>query len=292
METQPNREREQLGPLDRREMLAYSATFGSAFLAAKGLTAVRSTRLVLLIVGLTLAACWLCRRPVSEDQPLRPTAKEPPLVATFSIVAYDPRTKELGIAVQSKFIAVGAVVPWAKANVGAVATQSWANTTYGPDGLKLLGEGESPEQALKKLLSSDPKREHRQVGIVDAQGRAAAFTGEECLDWAGDHQGKNYTVQGNILAGEKVVTAMAEAFEESQGALAKRLIDALEAGQKAGGDRRGRQSAALLVVRQGAGYSGFNDRYRDIRVDDHPEPIKELRRIYELHKKIFPPPSM
>ncbi len=217
-------------------------------------------------------------------------AADAPPVATFSIVAFDPDTKELGVAVQSKFIAVGAVVPWAKAGVGAVATQSWANTTFGPDGLKLLAEGTAADAALEKLLAADRGREHRQVAIIDAEGRTAAFTGNGCNAWAGHRQGKNYSVQGNILAGEEVVEAMAKAFAESEGELGKRLIDALEAGQGAGGDRRGRQSAALLVVRDGAGYSGFNDRYRDLRVDDHAEPIKELRRVYELHKKIFKPP--
>jgi uncharacterized Ntn-hydrolase superfamily protein len=232
-------------------------------------------------------------RPSCAGQPssLKTVAANSLPVATFSIVAFDPKTNELGVAVQSKFIAVGAVVPWAKAGVGAVATQSWANTTFGPDGLKLLADGTAPDAALEKLLAADQGREHRQVAIVDAQGRAAAFTGNRCNAWAGHRQGKNYSVQGNILAGEEVVVAMAKAFEESEGELGKRLIDALEAGQKAGGDRRGRQSAALLVVRDRAGYSGFNDRYRDIRVDDHAEPIKELRRVYELHKKIFKPPS-
>jgi uncharacterized Ntn-hydrolase superfamily protein len=214
-----------------------------------------------------------------------------PSVATFSIVAFDPNTKELGIAVQSKVISVGSIVPWAKAGVGAVATQSYANTKYGPDGLKLLEEGLDPNEVIKKLTAADPEVQSRPVGIVDATGRAATFTGEKCNGWAGGRTGKYYTVQGNILAGQGVVDGMAEAFEKSKGELGIRLISALDAGQAAGGDKRGRQSAALLLVREGWGYGGFNDRYRDLRVDDNPEPIKELRRIYEIHKQVFPQPS-
>lgn len=212
-----------------------------------------------------------------------------PPVATFSIVAFDPDAKEWGIAVQSKFIAVGAVVPWAKANVGAVATQSWANTTYGPEGLKLMAKGLSAEETLKKLIENDRGRARRQVGIVDAKGNVATFTGERCMRWAGGKKGKHYCVQGNILAGEKVVDEMARGFEEAEGDLGERLIASLAAGQAAGGDRRGKQSAALLIVKERGGYAGYNDRYRDLRVDDHETPIKELRRIYRLHKRIFRP---
>ena len=215
-------------------------------------------------------------------------ANEPAVVATFSIVACDPETGEIGIAVQSKFIAVGAVVPFAKAGVGAVATQAWANTTYGPDGLKLLADGKSPDEVVKTLTDADSNKSQRQLGVIDAKGNAASFTGEECFDWAGGITGKNFAVQGNILAGEDVVKAMAKAFQESKAEFAQRLIDALWAGQEAGGDKRGRQSAALLVVQEGAGYSGLNDRKRDLRVDDHPKPIEELQRIYDLHKKVFP----
>ena len=218
----------------------------------------------------------------------------PPTVATFSIVAADPATGELGIAVQSKFLAVGAVVPWAKAGVGAIATQAWANTTYGPRGLELLAEGKSPEDALRTMIANDEGREQRQVGIVDAKGQTATHTGGGCMAFAGGRSGRHFTVQGNILAGEEVIEAMAKSFEDSHDSgkeLAQRLLDALQAGQEAGGDRRGMQSAALLVVRQDAGYSAYNDRYRDLRVDDHPEPIRELQRIYALHKKLFPPPS-
>lgn len=218
-----------------------------------------------------------------------------PPVATFSIVASDPETGELGVAVQSKFIAVGAVVPWAKAGVGAVATQAWANTTFGPQGLALLAQGKSPQKAIDALLEADRKNpggpERRQVAVINAKGEAATYTGARCLDWAGGKTGDNYAVQGNILAGKAVVDAMASAFEKAEGDLGERMIAALAAGQEAGGDRRGRQSAALLIVRERGGYSGFNDRYRDIRVDDHPKPITELRRIYRLHKGVFPPPK-
>ncbi|MBI1372268.1 MAG: DUF1028 domain-containing protein [Phycisphaera sp.] len=215
----------------------------------------------------------------------------PPTVATFSIVAVDKTTGEIGVAVQSKFIAVGSVVPWAKAGVGAVATQAWANTSYGPRGLKLLEDGLTPQQVIDKLTAADENRTERQVGIVSADGKSATYIGHGCFDWAGGIAGDGYAVQGNILAGEAVTKAMAEAYEKAEGDLGDRLITALEAGQTAGGDKRGRQSAALLIVHEGWGYSGFNDRYRDLRVDDHPEPIKELRRIYAIHKKVFPPPQ-
>ncbi|NOX45304.1 MAG: DUF1028 domain-containing protein [Caldiserica bacterium] len=212
-------------------------------------------------------------------------------MGTFSIVAHDPRSGELGVAVQSKFIAVGAVVPWAHAGVGAIATQSYANTSYGPEGLKLLGEGLPPDEVVERLVAADPERELRQVGVVDARGRAAAFTGRKCLPWAGHLVRDGFACQGNILASERVVGAMAEAFAGTRGTLAERLLAALAAGQDAGGDRRGQQSAALLVVKEGGGYGGFNDRYIDLRVDDHSRPIEELRRLYELHRLYFAPPT-
>ncbi len=218
-------------------------------------------------LGLTLLAFW---QPKVE------------LAGTFSIVAFDPKTGDLGVAVASRVLAVGAVVPYAQSGVGAIATQAFANTTYGPKGLALLRKGLTPEQVLKRLLAEDKDREQRQVGIVDAKGRAAAFTGKKCLPWAGHLVGKGYTVQGNILAGEQVVKAMAQAFESTKGELAERLMAALEAGEAAGGDARGKQSAALLVVRKGGGYGGFDDRYIDLRVDDHPEPVKELRRLLTM----------
>jgi len=229
---------------------------------------------------LVLVGCAAAPRPDGE-----------PVVATFSIVAYDPDTQELGVAVQSKFIAVGSVVPWAKAGVGAIATQSYANTTYGPKALALLAEGAEPEAVMKKITEDDRRVAIRQVGIVDAKGRSATFTGEKCSAWAGGLKGENFACQGNILAGEDVVKNMAKSFRESKGDLGERLIAALQAGQDAGGDSRGMQSAALLIVHEGWGYGGYNDRYRDLRVDDHAEPIKELKRVYDLHRDIFPRPS-
>ena len=209
-----------------------------------------------------------------------------PPVATFSIVGYDAETGALGIAVQSKFFAVGSVVPWAEAGVGAIATQSWANTTYGPNGLKLLKSGLSADQTLERLIADDPGHATRQVGIVDAKGNIANYTGDECNAWAGAVSGKHYTVQGNILAGEAVVKGMAKAFEATDGELADKLMAALFAGQEAGGDTRGQQSAALLVVQAGNGYGGFNDRYIDLRVDDAEKPIEELQRLLEIHKQL------
>ena len=216
--------------------------------------------------------------------PPRVPAQPDRCVSTFSIVAYDPNTGDLGIAVESKFLAVGAVVPWARAGVGAVATQSWANTTYGPEGLELLAQGKTPDEAMAALTGPDEHRALRQVGIVDAKGRAATYTGGECFAWAGGITGPNYACQGNILVSEATVQALARTFEATSGGLWDRLIAALAAGQAAGGDSRGQESAALLVVREGGGYSGFNDRFIDLRVDDHPRPIEELARVLELHK--------
>jgi uncharacterized Ntn-hydrolase superfamily protein len=214
-----------------------------------------------------------------------PAATKDPPIYTFSIVAYDPERQEWGVAVASKFLAVGAVVPWAKAGVGAIATQSHANTTYGPKGLELLSEGKSADEVIKQLTDEDKGKEVRQVGIIDGKGNAATFTGDKCMVWAGGKTGKHYACQGNILAGEAVVNDMAKAFEESSGPLAWRLIAALEAAEKAGGDKRGKQSAAILVVREKGGYSGFNDRMIDFRVDDHDTPVQELARILALRLK-------
>jgi uncharacterized Ntn-hydrolase superfamily protein len=205
-----------------------------------------------------------------------------PHICTFSIVAFDPEQNEWGMAVASKFLAVGAVVPWAKAGVGAIATQSHANTTYGPKGLDLLSQGKSAEELIKLLTEEDKGKEVRQVGIIDAKGHAATFTGSKCQPWAGGKTGKHYACQGNILAGEAVVNDMAKAFEEAKGPFAWRLMAALEAAEKAGGDKRGKQSAAILVVREKGGYSGFNDRMIDYRVDDHANPVQELARILGL----------
>jgi uncharacterized Ntn-hydrolase superfamily protein len=203
-------------------------------------------------------------------------------IATFSIVAYDPDTGELGVAVASRFFAVGSVVPWARAGVGAVATQSYANTSFGWRGLDYLEAGLTPQQTIDTLIAGDDNPGQRQVGIVDARGRSATYTGDGCLNWAGGRAGKNYAVQGNILAGEDVVDNMEKAFLEKKGTLADRLYEALLAGEAAGGDSRGKQSAAILVVKEGAGYGGYTDRAIDIRVDDSPEPFKELGRLLKL----------
>ena len=205
-----------------------------------------------------------------------------PPIATFSIVARDPATGDYGVAVQSRFFAVGEVVPHAAANTGAVATQARANLLYGDQGLALLGSGMSAESVIETLTRADPLRAHRQVGVVDRRGEAAIFTGEDCIDWAGGRVGVGYAVQGNLLAGPQVIDAMAVAYEQGDGKFAERLLDALHAGQAAGGDARGRQSAALLVVREGGGYLGLNDRYIDLQVEDDPTPIIELERLLNI----------
>jgi len=204
--------------------------------------------------------------------------------STFSIVAHDPANGDLGVAVQSKSLAVGSVVPFARAGIGAVATQSYANVAYGPEGLRLMAAGWTAQEALNHLLTLDLDVTQRQVLLVDATGGAAGHTGEKCHDWAGHLVGDGYACGGNILLGEATVQAMAETFEGTQGALSERLVAALAAGQAAGGDSRGQQSAALLVVRTAGSYGGRSDRYVDLRVDDHPEPIAELERILGLHR--------
>ncbi len=208
-------------------------------------------------------------------------------LSTFSIVAYDPQEEEWGVAVQSKFLAAAAVVSWAQAKAGAVATQAWANASYGPQGLRLFEQGLSAEEVVKRLIQADEGREHRQVGVVDSRGAAFAFTGSECLPWAGHIVGEGYTCQGNILVSQETLEAMASTFEETEGKLADRLVASLLAGQEAGGDSRGQQSAGLLVVREKGGYGGFSDRVVDLRVDDHPTPILEMKRLLELHKLYF-----
>ena len=211
-------------------------------------------------------------------------------VRTFSIVAADPVASECGVAVASKFLCVGAVVPWAKAGVGAIATQSHANTGYGPDGLALLAEGLDPETVMQRLTSRDAEARKRQAGIVDLQGRAATYSGTECFPWAGGRTAQGVAVQGNILVSEKTVDAMLDTFQRTGGGLAVRLLTALAAGEHAGGDNRGKQSAAILVVKPEGGYGGFNDRYLDLRVDDHTNPVTELQRIYELWRLYFEKP--
>jgi uncharacterized Ntn-hydrolase superfamily protein len=201
---------------------------------------------------------------------------------TFSIAACDLERGDWGIAVASKFPAVGSVVPWATAGVGAIATQAHANADYGPDGLVLLGQGVSADAAVARLTGADDNRAARQVGMVDSSGGAAFFTGDECMPWAGGMSGEGFACQGNILVGPQVVDEMARAYRAAEGELVDRLLVALAAGDAAGGDRRGRQSAALLVVRDGGGYDGRNDRYIDLRVDDHKDPVTELVRLFSV----------
>jgi uncharacterized Ntn-hydrolase superfamily protein len=209
------------------------------------------------------------------------------LVSTFSIVGRDPHNGDLGIAVQSKFLGVGAVVPWVRAGVGAVATQAWANTSYGPRGLELMAQGISARDALDTLTGGDLQAEHRQAGMVDAEGRSATFTGASCFHWAGGVAGPDFAAQGNILVSEATAQALAETFQRAAGPLWRRLLAALAAGQAAGGDSRGMQSAALVVAREAGGYGGFNDRFIDLRVDDHTSPIEELGRLLEMHELYF-----
>lgn len=200
--------------------------------------------------------------------------------STFSIAAFDRANGDLGVAVESKFPAVGAIVPWAKAGVGAIATQAMINVSYGPHGLRLLEDGLAAPEVLRRLVADDPQRETRQAAVVNHDGNVAAHTGKECLEWKGHLLGDGYSCQGNILASSKVLDSMAEAYEETKGDLINKLLAALTAGQAAGGDRRGQQSAAILVVRQNGGYGGHSDRYLDLHVDDHLSPIEELKRVF------------
>jgi uncharacterized Ntn-hydrolase superfamily protein len=208
-------------------------------------------------------------------------------VATYSIVACDLAAGQWGVAVQSKFLAVGSVVPWAEPGAGAVATQAYANPRYGPDGLALLRRGRSAQEVVDELTGADDGRAERQVGVVDARAGAATFTGESCHDWAGGRAGEGYAAQGNILVSDATVDALAETFEASSGPLVERLLASLAAGQAAGGDRRGQQSASLLVVERDGGYAGLSDSVVDLRVDEHERPLQELRRIYVMHQAIF-----
>ena len=247
--------------------------------------------------------------PAARDAktPFAVPADRPKLAHTYSLVAYDPATGDLGVAVQSKFPNVGGIIPWAQAGVGAVATQSLSNTRYGEQGLALMTQGATAEEALRIVTRTDPEVPLRQLGMVDGQGRAASFTGAETFDWAGgrvghpDGQGslvggkgqvivgRHFAAQGNLLVSDQMIKMMADDFEHSQGTLVDRLLAALKAGQAGGGDQRGMQSAALLVVRQDGGYLGLNDRYVDIRVYDAPNPIAELERLLYLHKLYFFP---
>jgi uncharacterized Ntn-hydrolase superfamily protein len=208
-----------------------------------------------------------------------------PTVATFSICATDGR--DFGVAVASKFLAVGSVVPWARAGIGALATQAMANTSYGPGGMELLSEGLPAQVVLERLTAADPERDHRQLGIVDRDGGSATYTGSACFDWAGGRTAQGCACQGNILSGPEVADALLDTFLASSGDLCDRLLAALSAGDGAGGDRRGRESAALLVVRRDGGYGGLDDRMIDLRVDDHPEPVSELQRLARLWRVYF-----
>jgi uncharacterized Ntn-hydrolase superfamily protein len=210
-----------------------------------------------------------------------------PIVATYSIAACDPDAGQWGVATQSKFLAVGAVVTWAEPGAGAIATQAYANPRYGSEGLALLREGLSAEEVVERLTAADDGRDHRQLGVVDREGRGATYTGAECFEWAGGRTGTCYAAQGNILVSAATVDAIAETFESSSGPLAERLLDCLDAAQGTGGDRRGQQSAALLVVERDGGYGGLSDEIVDLRVDEHSRPLEELRRIYGMHQAIF-----
>ncbi len=210
-----------------------------------------------------------------------------PPISTYSIVACDLEAGQWGVAVQSKFLAVGSVVPWAEPHVGAVATQSYANPRYGPDGLALLRQGLAADDVVRRLTEADDERESRQLGIVDSAGRGASFTGSGCHDWAGGRTGAGYAAQGNILVSADTVDALAETFESSSGPLAERLLECLAGAQAAGGDRRGQQSASLLVVERDGGYARLSDLVVDLRVDDHERPIEELRRLYGIHDALF-----
>jgi uncharacterized Ntn-hydrolase superfamily protein len=208
-------------------------------------------------------------------------------IATYSIAACDLEAGQWGVATQSKFLAVGSVVPWAEPRVGAIATQAYANPRYGSEGLGLLREGLSAEEVVQRLTAADEGRDQRQLGVVDREGRSASFTGAECLDWAGGRTGPCYAAQGNILVSAATVDAIAETFESSKGTLAERLLDCLDSAQAAGGDRRGQQSAALLVVEQDGGYAKLSDTIVELRVEDHELPLEELRRLYRLHEALF-----
>lgn len=211
-----------------------------------------------------------------------------PIVATYSICACDLVAGQWGVATQSKFLAVGSVVPWAAPHVGAIATQAYANPGYGPAGLELLRAGASADEVVERLTAADDDCAQRQLGVVDGAGLGATFTGAECLDWAGGRSGDGYAAQGNILVSSETVDAMVDAFAATAGRpLADRLIDCLSAAQAAGGDRRGQQSAALLVVERDGGYAGLSDTLVDLRADDHERPVEELRRLYRLHHGLF-----
>ncbi|MEE2884614.1 MAG: DUF1028 domain-containing protein [Chloroflexota bacterium] len=204
---------------------------------------------------------------------------------TFSIVAFDPTTDEIGVAVATKNLAVGSVVPWAKAKVGAIATQASANVDFGPKGLRLLETKSNVTDVLDTLINSDSGRDHRQIGIVNSNGETSAYTGKSCVPWAGHFQGEYYSCQGNMLTGEQVVKSLAQTFEVTNGLLPERMIAGLESAESAGGDKRGKQSAAIYIAKLDSGWEGKSDRYIDLRIDDHIDPIPELKKLLFLHRK-------
>jgi uncharacterized Ntn-hydrolase superfamily protein len=213
---------------------------------------------------------------------------EPRVVATYSIAACDLDAGQWGVATQSKFLAVGSIVPWAEPGTGAIATQAYANPRYGPDGLALLRAGASADEVVRQLTGADDGRGHRQLGVVDGRGGSASYTGSACMAWAGGVTGPGFAAQGNILVGEETVAALASTFTASHGKpLAERLLDCLGAAQAAGGDRRGQQSAAILIVERNAGYASLSDVVVDLRTDDHRRPVEELTRLYGLHDLLF-----
>jgi uncharacterized Ntn-hydrolase superfamily protein len=278
-------------------------------LSRKRATAAITVRPPLLHAAILLSCLLLTvhRSRLLAQQPISAPSHLTKLAHTYSIVAFDSATGDLGVAVQSKFPNVGGIVPWGRAGVGAVATQSLANTAYGERGLDMIGQGATAEEALRSIMRTDTMLQDRQVGIVDARGNAASFTGKTTFDWAGGRTGgdnrirgqvggkgqvitgRGYSAQANIMVSDQTVKNLAETFERSRGSLADRLMAALKAGQAGGGDKRGMQSAALLVVRKNGGYLGANDRFVDIRVYDAPDPIAELERLLELHKLHFFP---
>jgi len=256
------------------------------------------TRTMMLIGSLAIAALFFVLVHISAEGSSSFSSQDP-FASTFSIVGVDLQNGDVGVAVQSKFPNVRPIVPWAEAGVGAIATQSYINVSYGPKGLTLMRNGASAEEALRILIENDSARDSRQVGIVDIKGNAAGWTGRDCFDWAGAIAGsgtggkgmvvtgKGFAAQGNTLVGKETVDALARTFQETRGSLADKLVAALVAAGKAGGDRRGEESAALLVKRAGAGYDGTTDDYIDISVYDNPKPLLELERLYKLHKLYF-----
>lgn len=245
----------------------------------------RYVKALILTAGICLSILGTAdaQETSSDAYPADP-GRESPQIATFSIVAYDPQSGDYGVAVQSRYFAVGDVVPHAAAKTGAVATQARGNLLFGPQGLALLDAGLPADDVIDRLLADDPLRAERQVGVIDSNGHPASYTGDKCLSWAGGRTGPHYAVQGNLLAGPQVVDAIATAFEAAPGDFASRLVYALAAGQAAGGDARGRQSAALLVVREKGGYLGLTDRYIDLHVEDHVTPIRELARLLRIRQ--------